>query len=204
MRHLQLGQKSLIKLNLSPSRIVEIECTIKRVESDRIALNFPKKNMDYAPYFEEGVEFNLVVYSNNGLKYIDSVVLDSPLSGDFVVDYYEKPDKNIQRRQFLRVDAELPIRLISGEQSYETTTLNISGGGVRFITNKWYEENKVYEVSLSLPNMEHPIQSNARIVKSLIDTEVPFAIVEFIDITEIDQNKIIKYCMQEDALRFQK
>lgn len=73
----------------------------------------------------------------------------------------------IEKRIFRRVDAELPVDLELGSETVQTTSSNISCGGMFLLVDpdKLGDQNKL-DVVIHLPNRKNPVKMTAEILRS--------------------------------------
>lgn len=203
IREFKLGQKAKVKYEISPIRSLEVDSTILWAEDDRICLDFPIIYMDDAQFFFEGQEIEVTLYTDKGIRNYESIVIYSPLEGDFIIEYYEDASK-IQRRQFVRADSICDLILYKGKDSFKTKTLNIGGGGLRFTSAKDLTLNDTYEFSLYLPKKHLPIKGTCEILYRFPKEGMDHYVLEFRAIRETERNKIIKVCFEIEAAEYQR
>ncbi|MDD3014265.1 MAG: PilZ domain-containing protein [Candidatus Gastranaerophilales bacterium] len=200
MKEIEKGQKANIKLKISSIREVEISCVIKWVEYDRIALIFPEDKNALAKYFFEGREIEVLIYTDKGIFIFDSTVIDTPFDYDFVVELPEERTK-IQRRDYIRVPVKTEITLANAGQKFTTNTINVGGGGVRFVNNSETEMTGVWRFILNLPKWKEPVTGRGEILYNIKQDNKLVSVIKFTDIEEVNRNKIIKMCFEEEANR---
>ena len=73
----------------------------------------------------------------------------------------------IEKRIFRRVDAELPVDLEFGSETVQTTSSNISCGGMFLLIDpdKLNDMHKL-DVVIHLPNRKNPVKMSAEILRS--------------------------------------
>lgn len=73
----------------------------------------------------------------------------------------------IEKRIFRRVDAELPVDLELGSETVQTTSSNISCGGMFLLIDpdKLGDQHKL-DVVIHLPNRKNPVKMTAEILRS--------------------------------------
>lgn len=73
----------------------------------------------------------------------------------------------IEKRIFRRVDAELPVDLELGSETVQTTSSNISCGGMFLLIDpdKLGDQHKL-DVVIHLPNRKNPVKMSAEILRS--------------------------------------
>lgn len=200
MEELEKGHKIKLKFTISSVRSAEIECTIKRLEQDRISLDFPENAESFAKYLHEGKEMEVVIYSDKGIYLFDSVVIDSPFERDFVIEFPEEKQK-VQRREYVRVPNKLRCILAKGDKKIETETINVGGGGIRFKANSEFKIADKWGFYLYLPRWPSPSKGFGEILYTIKQDNSMISVIKFTDIDESDRNKIIKFCFEEEALR---
>jgi len=103
----------------------------------------------------------------------------------------------IQRRSYFRVSARYPltyqtvIRREYGDP-YKATMLDLSGGGMRFLTEEPLNKKVLIYVQVALPNGDLRIQAQVRRVEKTEDGKRYVVSVEFDDITERERDRIIR------------
>lgn len=196
MIELQSGQA--IKLNFSTPSISEasLTCKVKRTEHDRISLNFPKTGEKFLKDLPEGKEIGVVVYTNSGIFVFDSIVINSPLEEEFIIEFPQEK-KKIQRREYMRAAVNLQLLLAKDGVEYETRTINVGGGGIRFVTKDKLSVNERWGFSLLLPG-EKVIKGTGKILYTLMQGQTNAGVITFLDINETERNRLIKLCFDEE------
>ncbi|OGI03464.1 MAG: hypothetical protein A2Y25_10730 [Candidatus Melainabacteria bacterium GWF2_37_15] len=196
MKELQNGNIVKIKFIMPFVKEENISCTIKWVENDRIGLVFPQDRMDIIRDLPEGREIEAVIYSDSGIFAFDSIVINSPLEHDFVIELpVEK--KKIQRREYVRAPISLRLTLKKGDVNFETRTINIGGGGIRFFADEEFKAEDRWVFSLFLPD-GMVIKGIGRVLYTLLQGRNVASVILFTDISETERNRIIKLCFDEE------
>ena len=198
MQELEKDQRVKITAIISKVRVVEVSCKILWVESDRIALAFPKKESDIAQYFHEGKDVEVIIYTDKGIFVFNSIVIESPYEPAFVIELPEEKQK-IQRREYVRVSVNYNFTLLDGENKYFTETINIGGGGVRLKSDIEFELGSIWNFSLKLPKWSDPVKGYCKILYTYKNADDFITAVKFVNIDESSRNKIIKLCFEEEA-----
>lgn len=126
--------------------------------------------------------------------------LELPAEEDFI---------QIQRRSFIRVEAQLKIKVISpGNEfpAFDTYSVDISAGGLKLILPKniTLEEEQLVICSFILPLSQNDVfmQLKSRVVRITDRISNRYASLQFEDITENERQSIVKYCFERQlALR---
>jgi len=109
----------------------------------------------------------------------------------------------VQRRNFVRVTAIKPItfQTVTSEglsDSIKGTTLDLSGGGLRFLTEQLVEDKSILNVQLALPKGDMQIPVLVCRSDKIEDSKPQRYCVstEFYEIQERDRDQIIRYIFQ--------
>jgi c-di-GMP-binding flagellar brake protein YcgR len=111
--------------------------------------------------------------------------------------------ERVQRRNFVRIDAVVPIKIISLEKGVtagETTTLNVSGSGV-LVKDKWRMPLGVdVRLEITLEAGAEPIRALGRVVRFSSEVEKGIRID---DMSRTDEDRMIKFIREREraALR---
>jgi c-di-GMP-binding flagellar brake protein YcgR len=198
MEEFEKGQKVKIKFNLSPTRPVEINCTIENAEYDRLILNYPNDRSFLKKYIHEGIEIEVLTYTEKGIYCFDSIVIESPLAGNFTIEFPEDKVK-VQRREYVRIPFKIDLFLSKEQSKMKGETINIGGGGLRFITTTKLAQYEKWIFNLILPRSEQFIKGCGEVLYSTEQGKNFLSVLKFTDIDEIDRNKIIRACFEEEA-----
>lgn len=169
----------------------ELNCSIKKIYKDRIALIPPEETIDYVDYLQEGDDVSVKIFTPAGIKAYDAIVLNSPLENEFVIEFVEDYIE-IQRRKYLRMDYEAKVLIQVGFTKVVTQTIDIGGGGIRFASETPFEPNQTVTCHLFLPEVP-VIQAQGIIIKEKHLKENEYVIF-FTKISEIDRTKILQKC----------
>jgi len=188
-------QKAKLSFKTADNSEKEFECLIKEIQKDRLLLEFPEEILQYAEYLEEGSELPVKIFTPTGVNVFDTIVLNSPLESDFVIEYIENSIK-IQRREYPRVDVVTKVIIArNNEGNVVTKTLDISGGGIRFFLNGSFKQNEEVGILLYLPFELNSIKARGVVLdKSHLDATQH--VLLFTQIEERDREKIIQKCFK--------
>jgi len=200
MKELEKGQTINLRFKISTIREAEISSTIKNIEPDRISLNFPENKMELAKYLCEGKELEAVIYTDQGIYVFDSIVIESPLEIDFVIELPEERTK-IQRREYVRVPIRLSLNLFKDNHKINTKTVNVGGGGIRFIADREFKTGDIWGFSMPIPHWNDPVKGTGCILYTIKQEKSIVSVIKFLNIDEMYRNKIIKMCFEEEAKR---
>lgn len=193
MGEIQENQQTKLFFKLADSSEKELNCTIKKIYSDRISLNFPEDVNDYLDYLQEGDEISVKIFTPTGIKAFDAVILNSPIENDFVIEFVEDY-LEIQRRMYLRMEFNAKVLIERGKTNIVTHTLDIGGGGIRFFYEGSLDDKETVNCHLFLP-MLPTINAQGIIIKDPRLNENEYVMV-FTNIEEKNRDKIIKKCFE--------
>jgi len=195
MSEINENQRVKLSFNIADGSVKELECSIKHLYKDRIAMAFPAETMYYVDFLQEGDEVIVKIFTPVGIKMFNAIILDSPLEDEFVVEFVESFIE-IQRRKYLRTVLKTKIILERTEkENIVTHTFDIGGGGVRFFYKGTFEHNETVHCLLYLPLRIHSVQATGIIIKegALKSNE---HILVFTKIDERERDRIIKKCLE--------
>lgn len=195
------NQKVKLIIHLDNNSVKEIDCTIKEVYEDRLAINFPEDYMDYADYLEEGEELTVKIFTPAGIKILDTIVLDSPYEPEFVIEYTENTT-DIQRREFVRVmiNLKLVVTRETDRKPIITNTVDASGGGLKFLCDQEFLPDENVSLTIYMPD-DRSIQAKGKMIenKHLPPNE---KILCFTEIDEKERDRIIKKCFEVQVAQY--
>lgn len=187
------GQKVQVEVETGSKKTI-IDCYILEPDSDRLTLSFPESKNEYAPYLSEGTEIKAFVYSFTGIMIFDSIIYDAPFDGKLVIEFAEN-HQVIQRRKYVRMPYITDFFLEKEDGNIKTQTVDISGGGVRFLTPAILKAEEQFKAQLRLNNFEPMIKIEGYILKKNFYKSNEY-VMEFAQIREYDRDKIIQKCMK--------
>lgn len=193
MGEIREGQKTKLMFKTADGTEKEFDCFIKEVFPDRLSLSFPRDLLDYACYLEEGTELPVKVFTPTGVKAFDSIIINSPYESEFVIEFVEDHIQ-IQRREFSRVDLKVKVIIErTDKNNVVSDTIDISGGGIRFLYDGEFEPQEEVGALLYLPNAIRSIKAKGYILKpGHLPPEQH--VLLFTSIDENDRDKIVKQC----------
>lgn len=154
-----------------------------------------------------GDEMSVFFVESDGVKnYFDSHVIGFKEDGVRLVKIMKPdPDKmtKVQRRSFLRVPAELDLAVkTAGNNRFVCKTDDVGGGGISFICENKHHLNQESSIQcwLLLPYKNGGIEHagfTAEVVRiKELETGRKQAMIKFIEITDSERQKIIRYCFE--------
>ena len=195
MSDLSLNQKAKIFFDSENGIEMELDCYINNIEDDRLGLDYPQDAETLKKYLEEGTPIDVKIFTPSGLMVFESVVINSPDEG-FVIEYVEDAVV-IQRRDYSRSPLKTKLELKLRTETFVASTIDISGGGIKFFSKEDLNPEEVVTGKLYLKNFDVPARFEAVILDnpSLQPDEYTLA---FTNIDEKERDKIIKTCFAID------
>ena len=197
IKNLKTGQKVLIKL-MGFQEEVEIESHIVGIEKDRLRIMYPEEHNSKMHHFREGQEVELSIYFPSKVVIMESLVINTPYEECFTLELNDE-FLVVQRRQYVRADISLNVSLYqNGCLCLNTKTLNISGGGFKFISNETINPNSAYSFSFNMSNTDTPISGSGVVMQTVVDSGCFISMFKILSIKEDDRNKIVKLCLEHE------
>lgn len=179
-----------------------IDCYITKPEADRIEVTFPENKSEYLPYFQEGAAIKAFIYTFIGIMIVDSIVFDAPENGRMVIEYNEE-HQTIQRRKYLRVAYNTDMYIVGEEGNIKTSTVDMSGGGVRFQSSALFTDMQNVSAQIRLVPFEPIIKVDGVIQKKSFFAENEY-VLEFTQIDEHERDRIVHKCLEIEREQIQK
>jgi c-di-GMP-binding flagellar brake protein YcgR len=193
----EIKEEQLVKLffKAADGSEKELDCSIKKIYKDRLSINFPKEIIYYTDYLQEGEEVTAKIFTPSGIKIFDAIILNSPLEPEFIIEFVENYIE-VQRRKYLRADLETKVIIERSEKgNIVTRTLDIGGGGVRFLFDGNFDYKETVNCLLYLPMYLSSIKATGIIIKDEHLGAKEYVLV-FTKIDERERDKIIKKCIE--------
>ena len=141
-----------------------------------------------------GHEIAVELSSGRGI-YRHSGTLKGDREGTLSIALSGEVDR-IQRREFVRVDAHVPVTVRGIDEALggETATLDVSGGGIR-ISDPWgLPLGLDVRVELALPEGE-PVRALGRVVRVAAEEEKG---ISFEDLARPDEDRLIRFIRERE------
>lgn len=200
MGQIKANQKVELIFKMADNSIREIYCLVKEAYSDRIALTSSGDVIEYANYLSEGEELTVKIFTPQGVKVFDTIILDSPLEPEFVIEYSETAT-DIQRREFVRIELELKVVIQKEDKTnLVTRTINVSGGGLRFYSEGSFTPQEIVNITLYMPE-DRAVQAKGTIIANEFLPKNEY-VLSFTEIQERERDRIIKKCFEAQTNRY--
>lgn len=176
---------------LSSIKVGKVEAIIDKVEPDRIKLNWVKAVDAQIRKLQEGDEVLAAVHTSAGVKRMNSMIIS---------DYKELIIENapaiseLQNRAFVRASVKIRIFIKTKGKLLGASTLDLSGGGVKFELDKEkLDPNSEIQIRFLEDDFSKDMTIKAKIIK-IFDPNIYVA--NFTDIDEHDRDKIVRFCIK--------
>lgn len=189
-------------------------CKVESIEEKFISVTYPVDlTTSKTEFFVDGTQFNCEFTNQNQQAFEFHTTVLGRVRDQIPLLIIENPGKErmrkIQRREFLRVESSLDIAIHPLENEFApfvTTTLDISAGGTAVILHEVHriEQGKNVIVWISLPMISGEvvyIKTICKVIRIIIgeQNKPTRAPLQFIDLDEKDQQKITKYCFEQQV-----
>lgn len=188
---------------------VEYRSRIADEEEDALLIEYPlSEKTGRAKRLFLGDELSVYFVAGEGVKhYFDSHVIGFKEDGIRLIKIM-KPDPEritkIQRRNFLRVPAELELAVkATSHTRFVCLTDDVGGGGISFICEgKWVlESGQTLDCWLLVPykngTLEH-VWFQAELIRvNVLETGRKQVMIKFISINDSERGKIIRFCFEK-------
>jgi c-di-GMP-binding flagellar brake protein YcgR len=150
-----------------------------------------------------GEEVSIEKTTARGVQRFNGTLAVGGEKGELLTVSLEGDAERVQRRNFVRIDAVVPIKIISLEKGVTagaTTTLNVSGSGV-LVKDKWRLPLGVdVRLEITLEEGAEPIRALGRVVRFSAEDEKGIRID---DMSRTDEDRMIKFIREREraALR---
>jgi len=150
-----------------------------------------------------GEEVSIEKTTARGVQRFNGTLTVGGEKGELLTVSLEGDAERVQRRNFVRIDAVVPIKIISLEKGVTagaTTTLNVSGSGV-LVKDKWRLPLGVdVRLEITLEEGAEPIRALGRVVRFSAEDEKGIRID---DMSRTDEDRMIKFIREREraALR---
>lgn len=204
MGEIRADQKAMLSFKVADNSEKELDCHVKNIYTDRLSLRYPEETLSYAQYLEEGNEVPVKIFTPSGIKMYDAMILNSPLESEFVIEYVESAIQEIQRREYSRIQLKTKI-IIEREDADNivTQTVDIGGGGIRFVHNGVFHPDEKVSCRLYFP-----FEMASYFLQGQITKKPHLPANEHImllnRITEHDRGRIIRKCFEIEAMDYKK
>lgn len=200
---IKINQLIEIEIELEPEKILCLPSRIEGIEENLIYISVPMYRGEVIP-LRTGQVIKIFINQRDVSFAFDTAIMGR-IWQNIPLLAIKRPDKfvKIQRRNFMRLSVKLEVyfRVMGDESDFKKgETLDISGGGILFLTEEAIEEGQILEVELYLPRRK-PFFCRAKVVRLLERAKKKGdknkVALEYYEINEAKRDKVINYIFEK-------
>ncbi|PKM80861.1 MAG: hypothetical protein CVU89_12015 [Firmicutes bacterium HGW-Firmicutes-14] len=196
-----------IELELPGDELHRYRSKVEELTGDRVVVMSPMKG-GCVITLKPGTQIKIIYRDNIAVyTYLSRVITQNNDHVSTVTLAQPTEIRRIQRRNFVRLDTRLKVKLVKLDakfnpksEEFSATTVDISGGGLMFNCSVRLEPGEVLQASLCL-NPNETVRAIGRVVRSLENPpgvrETYSVGFEFTVIDEIERDKIIRFIFNQ-------
>jgi len=212
VQDLNVNQIIEITLDEEGTNLKNLASRIEEVTDNYLHISIPTKKGQLMP-FRVNQKLKIEVHYKGDFFQFDTIVENRKFY-PFPILVVRKPVtlRQTQRRQWVRVPATLPLRYRLPSDAHFNpinlaTTIDISGGGLCFLTNDPIEAGQILDMEINLPDRE-PVFCQIKVVrlqqpdgKKGTTTKV---FSTYLDLTEAQRDRIISFVLEKQRVLIKK
>ncbi len=192
--------KELLKIDQKISMVPEdingaLSTKIKKVIGNSIEVTVSKEDLEFYK-LQDSVEMFTVV--DEGMLYFKPIISEIRKDEGVVkVDFDKEKYDLLQRREFTRIDLDKEFTLKDEDKDYVCKCVDISAGGMKFITSAELSVEKDYSIEFSLES-NIPIQCYFKPIRTDKQEDNKNIVSgRFIALKNIDKIAIVQFCFKK-------
>ena len=192
--------KELLKIDQKISMVPEdingaLSTKIKKVIGNSIEVTVSKEDLEFYK-LQDSVEMFTVV--DEGMLYFKPIISEIRKDEGVVkVDFDKEKYDLLQRREFTRIDLDKEFTLKDEDKDYVCKCVDISAGGMKFITSAELSVEKDYSIEFSLES-NIPIQCYFKPIRTdKQENNKNIVSGRFIALKNIDKIAIVQFCFKK-------
>lgn len=205
VKDLNVNQLLEISLDEEGTELKNLASRIEEISDNYLNVSIPTKKGQLIP-FRVKQKLKIEVHYKGSFFQFETIIENRKFY-PIPVLVVRKPEILIetQRRNWVRVPSTLHLRYcLQSEEKFKpiniATTVDISGGGLCFLTNDPIEAGQILDVEINLPERD-PVFCQVKVVrlqqpdgKKLTTTKV---FSSYLDITETQRDRIVSYVLEK-------
>lgn len=182
-----------------------LSTVIKKSTTKTLEVEINKKDIKY---YKKDAKIEMFTIVDAGMLYFKPTITDIVKEENLLkVEFDKKNYDLLQRREFTRVEFEKEFKLIDEEKEYSCLTIDISAGGMKFVTEAPLTPVKDYIIEFSLDSgipircFFKPIRVDAleeKETKSKKSKPKNLVSGRFIALKNIDKIAIVQFCFRKE------
>lgn len=187
------------KISMVPQNIKgALSTTIKDFTNTSLEVEITAEDFEY---YSKGDSVEMFTIVEDGMLYFKPIVADTDsetntIKVQFESDAYEL----LQRREYTRIDFEKEFTLSDNENEYICKCIDISAGGMKFVTTAPLNTASDYKIEFTLEN-SIPIKcyfKPIRVVPVKGNQQQNIVSGRFLAIKNIDKIAIVQFCFKKN------
>jgi c-di-GMP-binding flagellar brake protein YcgR len=200
---IKINQLLDIEIELDPEKTLQLPSRVEGTEDNCLLISVPMYRGEIIP-LRTGQKIKIFL-NGQDVSYTFLTEIVGRRWQNIPLLVIKKPQSliKIQRRSYMRLPVKLDVsfRVAGDESDFKTgETLDISGGGILFVTEEKIEEGQILELELYLPRRK-PFFCRAKVVRLLERArkkgEKNKVALEYHEITEGKRDQIINYIFEK-------
>lgn len=203
-----LQEATQVDLKLSDNIAAGVlSCQVVEADEDSTVLELPEEaKLDSTLFIEVGAPVEFSVYTMTGISFYQASVKKHLEEGFLAVENIKRFHQ-VQRREFFRTSILRPLEIsyFDGTKTVfvKGTSIDLSGGGVRFSTDQHVRSGFLGNISIFLDCCDQPIRAKGRIIytKNVEKKESTrkhyIGVFEFINIDEEQLQVVMQTCFRQ-------
>lgn len=192
MKNFNLNINGVVTINYND---IIYKCTIQNLEEDGFSINIPIKDGEYL-ILDNGENLNFEYYTESGGYYeFDADVVCRDIGDNISMYKLSSPNniRKIQRRNFVRVPIVKMVEYRLSNESiwYKVMVLDLSGGGMKIKADRELKINDRLFINIEASSENIELEAEVKRLNKINNYEYVYGL-EFIDINESKQDKIVK------------
>ena len=174
------------------NNMVEIICTIDKVQDDRLDLILPQYFMRYIKFLQVGKKLTAKAFSKFGTLDFNTIIISSPLEEQFSIELDLNSIKLTSNKDLPVIKAIEVIEILNPLGNIKLKTFEISTEYIKFYTNEHLNKGDIFEGKLILPKDYGIINFKAEVseIDPIYDNEIT---ASFITMIEKDRQTLLYY-----------
>lgn len=186
----------------------KIEIHYKNNEYKSQILDFTKNNIivsgpihknSIVPIHKDKIITIMYTLENRGRYWFKAKVISNSLDNIYKLVIKRINDiKREQEREYYRLNKVIDIKILIEDEIIKGLSEDISGNGLKLLSNKKFEENQTFDICFSL--LDNNLSIKGKIVRSEISIDKSYNYIygiEFVGIDKSTRDNIIKFIFNE-------
>lgn len=202
---LKVNQIIEISLDEENTEYKRLASRIEEVSDNFLTVSIPTKKGQLMPF---RVKQKIIIGINyHGSSFQFETIIEDRKFYPLPILVVRKPEAlvEIQRRQWVRVPTTIHLRYcLQSEDKFRpiniATTVDISGGGLCFLTNDPIEAGQILDMEINLPERD-PVFCQVSVVRlqkpNGVKSTTTKVFSTYLDITEVQRDRIVSFVLEK-------